>query len=312
MKKLILILTVAVVLTFCFCKWELGSTEALPNADSPREALAATPPAAQTLAVATLAAGTSGSPPSSSSPLTDDRRRIFDSPDVMGTIHRVLAEGTSDEKAWALHLLVACVQTNARVSAEQSNADDRAEDQPPSAPTTVALAALKRQASDALAARCRSVKPLAHLQDRQALEDKLRAAAIANRSVLGQLEALARDQDDRWSSEQARQITNSLYSGDPVLAQAAFFVLLGAMDRDSPGGQERNAALEAALGPIYAAAPLSDFERLGGCAVLGRCGSDRHTEYPGPAPDAAVRRLEQQYRAAAESRMDARSIMAIR
>lgn len=312
MKRLILVSTVAVVLVFCYCNWELASPKALTSAEHATDTPRASPHAVQALASAPLAVGTSGPRSSASSPLTDDRRRILDSPDVMGTINRVRVEGTSDEKAWALHLLFTCVQVNARVSAQQSNADDRPEALSPGAPPKVALAALKKQASDALAARCRGVKAMALLRDRQALQDDLRAAAMANRSVLGQLEVLARDQDDRWNSEQAEQITNALYSGDPVLARAAFFVLLGAMDRDAPGGQDRNAALEAALGPIYAATPLSDFERLGGCAVLGRCGSGWDTEYPSPALDAAASRLAQQYRAAIASRMDARSIMAIR
>jgi len=163
-----------------------------------------------------------------------------------------------------------------------------------------------------LTACCHSVKPLAHLNDRQALEDDLRAAAVSNPSVLGQLQALASSQEDRWSSEQARQITESLYSGDPVLAREAFFALLGAMDRDSPGGQDRNTALMAALGPIYACAPLSNFDRLDVCASIGRCSSVSDADHPEPALEAAVLRLEQKYRAAVESRMDARSIMAIR
>jgi hypothetical protein len=153
---------------------------------------------------------------------------------------------------------------------------------------------------------------LAGPSDRQSLEDDLRAAALASQSALGRLDALSRSQDSRWSSEQSDLITSSLYSGDPVLARAAFFVLWGAMDSDSPGGQDRNAALQRALGPIYAAGPLSDFERLGACSVLGRCGSAWDTDYPDPPPNAEIERLAGKYRTAVASRMDARSIMAIR
>ena len=84
------------------------------------------------------------------------------------------------------------------------------------------------------------------------------------------------------------------------------------MDRDSPGGQDRNAALMTALGTIYAAAPLSDFERLSACYALGKCGSPWDVAYPDPPPNAEVTRLAEKYRAAVTSRMDARSIMAIR
>lgn len=312
MKRLILLSILAVALAFLYCSRELAGPKALASMEQERETSIAGPHTPQARAAATLVATASGVRAASSSPLTDDRRRIFDSPDVMGTINQVRANGTSDEKEWALYLLVACVHANARFSALQADAADREQDQSASTPSRIALAALKRQASETLAARCRGVKALALLNDRQALEDDLRAAVVTNQSMLRKLGVLASSQEDRWSSEQADQITNSLYSGDPVLARAAFFALLGAMDRDSPGGQDRNTAFIRALGPNYTETPLSDFERMSGCAALGRCGSDWDTEYPGPAPDAAVMRLTEKYRAAVESRMDARSIMAIR
>jgi hypothetical protein len=315
MKRLTLFAILVIVIVFCFCKWVLAPQEPpvtgkrapqiAPSRLLAREAQATAPPPAS--AVVARA--------DSAQPLTDDRRRIFDSPDIIGTINRVHASGTDDEKQWALYLLASCVQINWQASQQPPHVDN-AEQEPSSTsptptPTSAALAKLKKQAFEALAIRCAGVKQLS-LEDRRSLQADLRAAAIANQSVLGQLRALAMSQESRWSSEQAGQITNSLYSGDPVLAESAFFALVGAMDSDSPGGLDRNLALNKALGPIYAEAPLSDFERLGVCAVLGRCGSAWDTDYPVPPPNAEVTRLAEKYRAAVESRMDARSIMAIR
>ena len=311
MKRLILLASAALVVVFCFCKWALAPQETPAPAERAQETAPARSPVRQAQAPASLPALAIATR-SAAQPLTDARRRIFDSPDVMATINKIHASGTDDEKQWALYLLSACVQLNARAAMQQADAGNREQDPSASSAAAAALANLKKQASDALVARCVGVKPLARLSDRQTLQDDLRVAAVANQSVLGRLGALASDQESRWSSEQADLITNALYSGDPLLAQAAFFALLGAMDRDSPGGQDRNAALMTALGTIYAAAPLSDFERLSACYALGKCGSPWDVAYPDPPPNAEVTRLAEKYRAAVTSRMDARSIMAIR
>ena len=312
MKRLIVLSILALVLAYCYRAWLPALLKATAAAERDRQ-----PPRARPIPSPTIAATTPpGAAPklhsSSSSPLTDDYRRIFDAPDAMAIIDQVHANGTSDEKTWAHYLLAACVQINARASAPSPDADASGQVQFASPPSPVELVVLQKRASAELAARCNGVKPLAHLVDRQALVDDFRAATASNRSVLGQLEALASSQEDRWNTEQTRQITDSLYSGDPILARAAFFVLLGAMDRDSPGGQDRNAALMTALGTIYAGAPLSNFEQLDACASMGRCGSAWDADYPVPAPNDAVLRLTEKYRAAVASRMDARSIMAIR
>ena len=310
MKRLILLAILIIVAVFCYCRWALAPTGApVTETRAPRAAPA---PVREAQAPASLPAPAVATRTATAQPLTDARKRILDSPDVMATINRVHASGTDDEKEWALHLLVGCVQANARAAMQQAPAGNREQDSAASSAAATALAALKKQASEALVARCVGVKPLAHLSDRQALEDDLRTAAVANQSVLGQLRTLAMSQESRWSSAQADLITNSLYSGDPVLAEYAFFALVGAMDRDSPGGLDRNLALNKALAPIYAEAPLSDFERLDVCAILGRCGSAWDADYPVPPPNAEVTRLAEKYRAAVESRMDARSIMAIR
>ncbi len=306
MKRSILVSILAVALVSWYCLSHPAQTDGQAIMGQPPQNATAKPPAPLAPPVGTVMPATSSTTLPATSPLTDHRRQIFDSPDVMGTIDRLHTSGTADEKEWALYLLVGCVHVNARAAAAS-------EEGPPVDPGTQAqLKALKKRAADELASRCRGVKAMAHLQDRQALQDDFRAAAVANRSTLAQLEALASNQDDRWNSEQARQITESLYSGDPVLARAAFFALLGAMDRDSPGGADRNAAFTAALGPLYAHAPLSDFERLSACAAIGLCGSPSDAVDPGLPPNSEVLRLAQKYRAAVASRLDARSIMAIR
>jgi hypothetical protein len=312
MKRSILVSILAVALVSWYCLRHPARMEGQAITGQPLQDASATPPAPLALPVGTVMSATSNTTRPETSPLTDHRRQIFDSPDVMATINRLHASGTADEKEWALSLLVGCVHVNARAAAPRPDAE-ASEEGPPVVPGTQSqLKALEQRAADELALRCGGVKAMAHLQDRQPLQGDLRAAAVANRSTLGQLEALASNQDDRWSSEQARQITESLYSGDPVLARAAFFALLGAMDRDSPGGAERNAAFIAALGPIYTHAPLSDFERLSTCAAMGLCGSPSDAEDPGLPPNSEVLRLAQKYRAAVASRLDARSIMAIR
>lgn len=312
MKGSILVSILAVALVSWYCLSHPPQMEGQAIVGQPLQNATATSPAPLARPVGTVMPATSGTALPAMSPLTDHRRQIFDSPDVMATIDRLHASGTADEKEWALYLLVGCVHVNARAAAPRPDAEASEEGLPVEPGTQAQLKALKKRASDELASRCRGVKAMAHMQDRQALQDDLRAAAIANRSTLGQLEALASNQEDRWNSEQARQITESLYSGDPVLARAAFFALLGAMDRDSPGGADRNAAFNAALGPIYAHAPLSDFERLSACAAIGLCGSPSDAEDSGLPPNSEVLRLAQKYRAAVASRLDARSIMAIR
>jgi hypothetical protein len=312
MKRSILVAILAVALLSWYYLSHPAQMEGQAITGQPLQNATATPPAPLARPAATVMPATSSTTLPATSPLTDHRRQIFDSPDVMGTIDRLRASGTADEKEWALYLLVYCVQVNARASAPRPDSEASEQGRSVDPGTQAQLQMLKKRAADELAARCRGVKALAHVQDRRALQDDLRAAAVANRSALGQLEALASNQDDRWNSEQARQITDSLYSGDPVLARAAFFALLAAMDRDSPGGADRNAAFTAALGPIYAHAPLSDFERMSACAAIGLCGSPSDAEDPGLPPNSEVLRLAQKYRAAVASRLDARSIMAIR
>jgi hypothetical protein len=292
-KRSILVSILAVALVSWYCLSHPAQMEGKAIMGQPLQKATATPPAPLARPVGTVMPATSGTTVPETSPLTDHRRQIFDPPDVMATIDRLHASGTADEKEWALYLLVGCVHVNARAAASRPDAEASEEGPPVDPGTQAQFKALKKRAADELASRCRGVKAFAHLQDRQALQDDLRAAAVANRSTLGQLEALASSQDDRWNSEQARQITESLYSGDPVLARTAFFALLGAMDRDSPGGADRNAAFTAALGPIYAHAPLSDFERLSACAAIGLCGSPSDAEDPGLPPNSEVLRLAQ-------------------
>jgi hypothetical protein len=46
--------------------------------------------------------------------VTNDRRRVFDSPDIMATINDIRRHGTPDEKDWALYLLSSCLSALGR------------------------------------------------------------------------------------------------------------------------------------------------------------------------------------------------------
>ena len=76
--------------------------------------------------------------------------------------------------------------------------------------------------------------------------------------------------------------------------------------------QQSQAEADGAVDASESCAPLSDFERLSACAAIGLCGLPSDTEDPGLPPNSEVLRLAQKYRAAVTSRLDARSIMAIR
>jgi hypothetical protein len=226
----------------------------------------------------------------------------------MATINDIRRNGTQDEKDWAVALLTSCVHIFSKPVSpvEDVTAPDYAV--PASSPDDAVTSGQRKQASEELARRCRGVKDLS-VADRQALRQELLAGADSNSSALGRLHAIS---DDRWNAEQAKLISDSLYSGDPVLARAAFYALLAAFDSNAPGGAERQTAFMMALGHEYTGQPLSEFERLQGCRSLGWCGSNWGLKDQPTKDDPTVDRLADAYRAAVASRMDARSILAIR
>jgi len=242
---------------------------------------------------------------------TEDRRRVFDSPDLMATIDDIRRHGTADERDWATYLLSSCAVRFMPVLPPVPDEAGAEQPKPASKRPDKELEAQKKRASDALAERCKGVKGLSS-DDRAALKRELSEPAAGYGSALRHLHAIAGRDDGRWSSDEAQLISDSLYSGDPVIAREAFFAMLSAVDWHSPGGKERQAAFMLAAGSIYANAPLSEYERLEGCANMGWCGSRWGADEGYPAPSAAVVQLADKYTAAVKSHMDARGILAIR
>ena len=169
------------------------------------------------------------------------------------------------------------------------------------------LVALKKGATEALAARCKGVDQLS-ADDRRAMKQALSEGYARNQSVLGQLHAI---DGDRWSGDQAKLISDSLYSPDPIVARTAFFAVLAAFDSNSPGGMDRQNAFTLALGPEFARGPLSEFERLQGCRNMGWCGSDWGSR-DGSSASSVVATLADKYRAALQAHADARTLLAVR
>ena len=236
-------------------------------------------------------------------PVTSNWQKVFDSRDAMATISEIHKNGTVDEKSWAYTLLTNC-NAVLRSTANYGAAD------PASSAEEKDLALKKKQAVETLSDRCKGVKELSS-DDRHALEAEFAAARQDKSTVLAQLNAATDGRDGRWSSQQVQLITDSLYSGDPVLAKAAYGALMQAFDTSSPGGGDRFAALQTEMGGAYFNFPSSEFESLLACRNLGWCNGG----YEVPAntdltPN--VVRLMALYKAAFDSHADVRSILAIR
>ena len=242
-------------------------------------------------------------PASKPQPVTNDWRKVVDSRDAMATINEIHKNGTVDEKNWAYTLLTSCNQV-LRSTATYGVAD------PASSAEEKDLALKKRQAVDVLSEKCKGVKELSG-DDRHALEDEFMVARQSKATVLAQLNAATDGRDGRWSSQQVQLISDSLYSGDALLAKAAYGALMQAFDTSAPGGDERFAALQTEMGGAYFNYPSSQFESLLACRNLGWCNGG----YEVPAnsdPTPNVVRLMVLYKAAFDSHADVRSILAIR
>ena len=302
MKRLIFFSFAAIVFIASYCYWLLSP----PKEQSAPELVKNTEIIEKVVQV------TTGSPTSEVSkftkmepgqPLTIDRRRILDAPDIMRAIEEIRRGGTQDEKNWAYSLLTTCNQLLKHDFT--LNTPDIA-----SSPTVEAIVAKKKQATDLLAKRCDGVKNL-NSTDNQALQAELFKARENNPSILGQLEEFGSSEDSRWSSQQAQLITNSLYSGDPIVAKAAFLAVMRAFDRNAPGGEDRLSAFSFALAPIYLNFPLSTYEQLQTCRSNGWCNGTYEVP-PEPIHSPEELRLIKAYKSASDSHADVRSILAIR
>jgi len=303
MKKPILFSILAVVLVAAYCFWGLAPSKPVVQ-EVTKAPMQVPPPATAPSKVVAAAMPATAASVVQRAPVTLDRTRIYDSQSILATIQQVRRSGTQDEKDWANALLGSC---NALLAKPDPDAV-----QPPQEekvvvkPDDPALAAQKRHASEVLADRCKGIDQLS-VEDRRALRTELSEGHSRNPSTLGQLQAI---DGDRWSGDQARLISESLYSSDPVIARTAFFAILAAFDSSAPGGMDRQNAFTLALGPQFTGAPLSEFERLQGCRNVGWCSSWGPNDEA--SPSWAVSALADKYRSALQAHADARTILAIR
>ncbi|MFL6625192.1 MAG: hypothetical protein ACJ8G1_01820 [Vitreoscilla sp.] len=310
MKRPILFSALLVVLTLCYCVWGLASHEdKVATAPTPEPIVPGVPSSFPSL-MAPSAPLASHSQVALKR-LTVDRQRIMDSPDVLQTVAYIRQNGTQDQKDWAAFLLDGCVNVRAAKRASEASSSASASASQVVRSKDKVIAAERRQAFERLSQRCQGVFGL-QADERHAIKADLIANSSTNSSVLGRLHALISSQEDRWSDDQASLISNSLYSDDPVLQREAFFALKGAIDINAPGGTERALALERAFPAEAVSGQLSEFERLGACAVIKLCASNPEDFSDQHSGDWAVSRLEKEYRAAIQDRKDARSILAIR
>jgi len=232
--------------------------------------------------------------PRQAQPVTEDRRRILDSEDVLATLRAVQKEGTADQKEWAGGLLRACLLLDVQMPK----------------PATNLHAEQRKRASEILRARCNGVGDL-DKAERAALGSALRDPGGNPSSPLQKLGQMINNPDSRWSDSQNELVTTSLYGGDPILQRTALFAILQGNDSNAPGGAARQAALISVLGAKYSSANLSQFERLQECMTFDECDGQADGLPPAQPPTPAVRSLEAKYEDALARRLDARSILSI-
>lgn len=306
MKKPILFSVLAVVLAFCYCYWQLTPTPK-PVAQAVDDVAPSKVAPSAALQVASNAPTVSAVQVVPQAPVTQDRRQIYDAPNVLATISDIRRSGSQDEKDWAISLLSSCTRLLAKPAHDESELENPKLEKVAGKPDDAQVAEQKKRATEKLTARCKGVDQLG-VEERQALKEALSEGHSRNQSALGQLHAI---DGDRWSGDQARLISESLYSHDPIVARTAFFTLLAAFDSNSPGGLERQNAFTLALGPQFTKGPLSEYEQLQGCRNMGWCGSSWGV-HDDASPSSAVAELADKYRNALQSHADARSILAVR
>jgi hypothetical protein len=231
--------------------------------------------------------------------LTDIRRRLFDAPDVLAAVQWARAHGTADEKELAVDVFRECYAYGSTPLAPEAM-------RLPQIPSTPE----RRAAIGTLEQRCAGVKVLTWPQ-RRALTDELQGAAAASGSEIQRLRAIqhreAYARDTRWNQTEATAIASAMYSGDPFLRREGFSVLLAAIDRDAPSGQERSEALLGCIAEEVINPPLSNFEALEACANLGDCGGAKRESQTAPGEGA---RLEALCKAAIAKRLAPLDVLA--
>ncbi len=228
------------------------------------------------------------------------RRRLYDDLDIRAAVEKVRLAGSADEKAWAANLVRECKGLTSAVVSEVTSESMRTK-------STSALLSLQH--------RCSGVISLPY-QDAKSLSFELSNSAISSGSVVMQLRQIQKNEasgDTRWTSVQANLIYSAMYSEEPALVREAMSVLLSAIDRKTPGGEERMEALLTVLSANVSEASLSEFETLQFCAFQLTCNDEPTTDtLTRPAATVSVKLLEEQFRKAIEQRWSPRDLLSIR
>ena len=308
MKRPILFAILVVVLAFCYFFWRL-----IPKEEKAAQTSAASAPAVPAIAVTSKPAAATTQPVIQGKVpemLTDERRRILDSPDLMKTVTEIRLHGTQDEKDWARYAMMACAHVRGKgLPADGGIAASQAESTMPSASPEVTKE--RRLAYESVSQRCKGLSAL-NPDDRISLQSELSAGSESNSSELARLHSLASTDEDRWTDEQTSLITRSLYSGDPVLQQEAFFAAQRTIDLNAPSGADRSAAFEQAFESTLVSGPLSDLELQTACVLINHCPSSSTDPRSQNSPNKSVDRLVDEYKGALQAHKDVKSILAIR
>ena len=245
--------------------------------------------------------------PESKPLLTDTRRRIMSSRDLMKTVAEIRLHGTQDEKDWALAIMMTCSQM--RSMGVSPGGGVAASEPAATLPVTSRDVARDRKlAYQSIMERCKGIYALSS-DERRSFQSELVAGSASNSSDLAKLHFLATTAEDRWSDEQAKLISRSLYGGDPILQREAFFAAQGAIDLNAPGGDDRSEAFERAFKSKFGLGPLDDLELQTACVMINHCPTSFADQN---SSNRSVDRLADEYRGALQAHKDVKSILAIR
>lgn len=311
MKRSLFMSVLALAVLFVFCHRVLSpthsqATRAAAHTTVTTKTFLPEPP------VASISVPPKPPPQSLPQPVTDHRRQILDSADVMAAVNAIRLNGTADEKGWAALLLLSCAVYAKPF--EQHLKELRAYQASPVAAGSDELSAKQQRAYETLQERCVGVNDLVQ-KERVSLLREFRAESAVNPGVIGQLHAIAvnaSNGDTRWTPAQADAITEGLYGGDAAVAKEAFLALYSSIDENAPGGRDMRTALLFGMAPTYVNPRLSLFESMDLCVSAGLCGPDNEPEDDGSSYSPAELRLMSEYRAAFGAHLDARRILAIR
>jgi hypothetical protein len=232
-------------------------------------------------------------------PQSESYQRIYDSRDILATVLAIDASGAPDEKGWASDILRECV------------AFTRAPQLPQGLPK--AQERQRLEAWNANASSCAGVATLSR-EDRRLLVDRLKTASQASTSAFGILSRVASkagDGERRLNSEERAVLANGLYDPDRVVRRAAFGALATSVDRDSPGGDDRNMAIYLVAGDTGADQDDTEFRKNLKCIIFGACSGESSTD-ASVQLSANLERVKREYANAVARRASLDELLSIR